>query len=48
MSSTYQYRRCDFAYRYLAQILGFAPRFDPDPRRRDTDIAALKRRLETT
>ena len=48
MSSMYGYRRSDFAYRYLAKILGLAPGFDADPRRRDPDIAALKRRLETT
>ena len=45
MSGTYKYRRCDFAYRYLSQILGSTPGFDPDPERRDNDIALLKKKL---
>lgn len=44
MSSMYKYRRCDFAFRYLSRILGLDPRFDPDPARRDADIAALEQR----
>jgi hypothetical protein len=45
MSSMYKYRRCDFAYRYLAQIFGSTPVFDPDPAQRDNEIAVLKRRV---
>jgi hypothetical protein len=45
MSHTFQYRRCDFAYRYLSQILGLKPTFDPDPKRRDADITQLKKRV---
>jgi hypothetical protein len=45
MSRTFQYRRRDFAYRYLSQILGMKPVFDPDPTRRDAEIAQLKKRI---
>jgi hypothetical protein len=44
LSSMYKYRRCDFAFRAAARILGAAAPFDADPRRRDKDIAQLKAR----
>jgi len=43
MSWTYQYRRCDFAFRYVSLLRGRTPTFDPRPERRDVEIAALKR-----
>jgi hypothetical protein len=45
MSSVYSYRRCDFAYRFLALILGDDPPFDAEPDARDERIAALKARV---
>jgi hypothetical protein len=46
VSQHFQYRRCDFAYRYLSLLLGLDPSFDPEPRKRDEEIARLKVRLE--
>jgi hypothetical protein len=40
MSSRYRYRRADFAYRYLLQLRGEAPRFLRDPAERDALIQA--------
>jgi hypothetical protein len=45
LTEVYGLRRADFAYRYLARILGVEPRFDPDPRVRDEHIAELRERL---
>ena len=45
LTDVYGLRRADFAYRYLARILGEEPRFDPDPAVRDRHIAALRERL---
>lgn len=45
LSSMYQYRRCDFAYRYQALIKGMEPRFEKRPSDRDKAIAALKNQL---
>jgi len=42
LSTTYDYRRADFAYRYAALILGHEPSFDPDPQVRDNAIEQLK------
>src|SRR5262249_17235374 len=42
ISEFHHYRRADFAYHYACLILGTAPRFDPDPRKRDPEIARLK------
>jgi hypothetical protein len=39
-----QYRRADFAYRYLSLLLGEQPTFDPDPDKRDAAIERLKAR----
>lgn len=40
-----QYRRCDFAYRYLAIIENRTPAFHVNPEQRDKDIALLIREL---
>jgi hypothetical protein len=45
MAKLYGYRRADFAFRYLAQILGEDPTFEKDPARRDEAIAALRAKL---
>jgi hypothetical protein len=45
LAHDYRLRRADFAYRYLARILGMQPRFDPDPAVRDAHIGALRRSL---
>jgi hypothetical protein len=45
LTDIYDLRRADFAYRYLARILGVQPRFDPDPGVRDRHIAELRERL---
>ena len=45
LTDAYGLRRADFAYRFLARILGEQPRFDPDPAVRDGHIAALRERL---
>jgi hypothetical protein len=45
LTEIYGLRRADFAYRYLARILGVEPEFDEDPAVRDTHIAALRERL---
>jgi hypothetical protein len=39
-------RRADFAYSYLARILGTRPKFDPDPAVRDRHIAELRAQLQ--
>ena len=44
-SSSYGYRRCDFAYRYLSLILGRTPAFPTSPEERDKLIARLKEEL---
>jgi len=46
LTDDYALRRADFAYRYLARILGLQPKFDPDPAVRDQHIAELRERLE--
>ena len=45
LTEVYGLRRADFAYRYLARILGLQPLFDPDPAVRDHHIAQLRERL---
>ena len=45
MAKLYGYRRADFAFRYLAQILGEDAPFEKDPARRDEAIAALRAKL---
>ncbi len=45
LTEVYGLRRADFAYRYLARILGLQPQFDPDPAVRDRHIAQLRERL---
>jgi hypothetical protein len=47
LTDIYDLRRADFAYRYLARILGMQPKFDRDPAVRDEHIAELRRRLGT-
>jgi hypothetical protein len=42
LTEIYGLRRADFAYRYLARILGREPDFDPDPAVRDRHIAELR------
>jgi hypothetical protein len=39
-------RRADFAYNYLARILGCRPEFDPDPTIRDNHLAAMRTQLD--
>jgi hypothetical protein len=46
MSRSYQYRRKDFAYRYVSLILGETPHFREAPTARDKDIEALKSKLK--
>jgi hypothetical protein len=46
LTDVYDLRRADFAYRYLARILGREPDFDPDPAVRDRHIAELRRELD--
>lgn len=46
LTEIYQLRRADFAYRYLARILGVQPKFDPDPAVRDEHIAELRALLK--
>lgn len=41
LSSLYAYRRCDFACRYVALLLGLAPTFDSHPERRNVEIERL-------
>ena len=45
VSYLYQFRRADFAYRYLSLILGRSPTFHRRIADRDRDIAALKEQL---
>jgi hypothetical protein len=47
LTEIYGLRRADFAYRYLARILGVKPRFDPDPAVRDQHIVELRELLRT-
>ena len=47
ISALYQYRRKDFAYRYLALITGRQPTFEADPQSRDAKIEDLKMELNT-
>ena len=42
LNSMYNYRRKDFAYRYLALLMGRQPAFDADPRARDAEIERFK------
>jgi hypothetical protein len=46
MSSLYQYRRRDFAYRYVSLISGLRPSFDPKPEERDRKVEQLKAKSE--
>ena len=46
LTGVYDLRRADFAYRYLARILGMEPKFDSDPAVRDQHIAELRDVLE--
>ncbi|WP_433289349.1 hypothetical protein ACQPZQ_38630 [Pseudonocardia sp. CA-142604] len=39
-------RRADFAYNYLARILGCRPEFDPDPVIRDDHLTAMRSHLD--
>jgi hypothetical protein len=45
MSSTFRYRRKDFAYRYIMLLLDREPEFAGTPRQRDKAIEALKKEL---
>ncbi len=46
MSEIYDYRRADFAYRYIVLILGLEPTFAPDSPERDGLITDLQRQLK--
>lgn len=46
MSSIYKYRRKDFAYRYVSQILGLEPLFASDPKERDEIIESFRKSKE--
>ena len=45
ISHLYGYRRSDFAYRYLARLMGRDPSFAADPGERDVAIGALRDEL---
>jgi hypothetical protein len=45
ISLTRQYRRKDFAYRYIMIILKTEPLFDSDPKQRDEEIKFLKKEI---
>lgn len=45
LSSSYQYRRKDFAYRYIARIVGLPASFNADPAQRDQEIEHLKAQI---
>jgi hypothetical protein len=45
LSAIYQYRRNDFAYRYISLILGKKPIFKKEPNERDREIEKLKNEL---
>ena len=45
ISKMYDYRRKDFAYRYVSLLLGWQPAFEADPRSRDIEIERLKSTL---
>lgn len=45
LSQDHGYRRCDFAFRYLSEILGRDPQFASTPTERDPAIAALHAEL---
>jgi len=47
LSSSLQYRRADFAYRYIMLILGRQPAFPADPAERDKLIADLQEQLKS-
>jgi len=47
MSTVYQYRINDFAYRYISKILGRDPTFAADPQARDAEIERLKTELQS-
>jgi len=42
----YKYRRCDFAYHLISQILGRPEVFDRNPQKRDQEIEALQKELD--
>jgi len=46
LSSGYNYRRKDFAYRYASLVLGESPVFHADPNKRNKDIEMLKAKLK--
>jgi hypothetical protein len=46
LSHDHSYRRSDFAFRYLSEILGREPEFAPTPAERDPAIAALRAEVE--
>ena len=46
LASEHEYRRSDFAFRYLSEILGREPAFAPTPAERDPAIAALRAELD--
>lgn len=46
MSSSYSYRRADFAYRYLSLLTGREPHFHASPQQRDVDIERLVEALD--
>ena len=45
LGTSYNYRRCDFAYRYLSLLLGRDPVFRATPEERDKEVAQLKEDL---
>ena len=46
-SSEYQYRRKDFAYRYISLLLNKEPEFSANPKERDKAIDVLAKQLRT-
>ena len=47
MSEIFQYRRCDFAFRYICLIVGYEYTFKEDPSDRDEEIKQLLLFLKT-
>jgi hypothetical protein len=45
ITKLYQYRRKDFAYHYIALILGLSSPFNADPAQRDQEIERLKAQM---
>jgi hypothetical protein len=45
ISEAWEYRRCDYAYRYVCLILGLKPKWHNEPEQRDKEIELIKQKL---